>query len=272
MPAAIADASPAALTRAVEDNLFALIGAFRRWPRAMVHEDPTLRWSMTDIPFPLFNSLLAARLEDDEADAAIEAAIARAQAAGVPVLWWTGPQTRPRDLGDRLQAHGFAPIAQLPGMALVLDAVDGDEPLPDGLAIRRVTGDADLAVWGEVAATAFELPPFAGDASRDFMRHADPATMCAYTGWLDGAPVATSAAMLADAVAGIYDVATLPAARRRGIARAMTLAALRDARTNGCAIAILHASDMAAGVYRAMGFREYCRIGQYLWSPGEAAT
>lgn len=111
------------------------------------------------------------------------------------------------------------------------------------------------------------MPGFVADAFHDLMSYDDPETTLAYIGRLNGQPVATSLISLAAGVAGIYNVTTLPAARRQGIGAIMTLAPLQEARKRDYRLGILHSSDMGLELYRSLGFREYCQIGQYVWSP-----
>lgn len=270
-PPILHDLSPTALTHAIEENLFALVAAFQRWPRAQTHVDDTIRWSLTDVPFPLFNGVFAARFATASAGTRIRAVVAQAEARRVPLLWWTGPRTRPTNLAEHLLAHGFVEAGQLPGMAITLtpDTVAG--PAPAKLSIRVAANATELAAWSATCSAALDLPAPVAEANHDFMRHVDPLTTRAYVSYLDGVPVATSVAMFAGGVAGIYNVATLPAVRRQGIGQAMTLAPMRDALAAGHRAAILHATAMAEPIYRRMGFRDYCRIGQYLHVPATAA-
>ena len=64
-------------------------------------------------------------------------------------------------------------------------------------------------------------------------------------------------------VAAVHWVVTLPEMRHLGIGTAMTLAALREARTIGYRIAILTASPYGGGIYRRIGFRAYGTISKY---------
>jgi ribosomal protein S18 acetylase RimI-like enzyme len=263
------DLSPAALVEAIEANVVDLFGTFRRWPRAAFGDEADLLWSVTDVPFPLFNGVLRARFTADSADARIEAAIARCRAKGVPMLWWTGPASQPAGLGDILQAHGLVLAADLPGMAADLHRLREAGPAPTGLSISRVTGAEALAGWCRTFAAGFGLPAFVGDAFLDCLSHLElgrASPFHHYAGHLDGTPVATASVYLGAGVAGIYNVSVLPSARRLGIGAAVTLAPLRDARERGARVGILHASEMGAGVYRSLGFEERCRIRQYLWS------
>ena len=76
--------------------------------------------------------------------------------------------------------------------------------------------------------------------------------------------MATSLLLLAEGVAGIYFVATLPAARRRGIGYSITLEPLREARRMGYGVGVLQASNAGAPVYRKMGFLESCKMRSYV--------
>jgi len=53
---------------------------------------------------------------------------------------------------------------------------------------------------------------------------------------------------------GIYDMGVIPAARRRGHGRALTLAALARARDAGCAGVTLNATGEGEPLYRSVGF------------------
>jgi ribosomal protein S18 acetylase RimI-like enzyme len=63
---------------------------------------------------------------------------------------------------------------------------------------------------------------------------------------------------------GIYMVGTVPAARRRGIATALSAHAVAEARLRGCTTVSLQATEMAVGVYARVGFRDLGRFEEYV--------
>lgn len=267
---ALQDLSAPALVTAIEANLFDLFHRLGRWPRAEWYEDGALWWAITDIPFAMFTSALRPRFVPDDLDAALDVVIARYQSGNIPALWWTGPTTTPADLGARLVAHGFRQTDDGPGMAVDLQALNEDIPIPSGFTIEKVSHAAALRTWFHPFVAGFDVPddftePFIDWYEWAIFRAGVP--LHTYLGRLNGEPVACSSVYFGAGVAGIYDVATIPEARRQGIGALITLAPLRDARTLGYRAAILHASQMGHGVYRRLGFRQYCTIGQYVWSP-----
>lgn len=261
-----------ALVTAIEANMFDFFRMFSHWPQAEFHDDPELLWTMTDIPFPMFNNRMRAKftLEDVAVAAAIEAAIARCQANNVPMLWLIGPTTMPTDLGARLETYGFLHTENAAGMAVDLQALNEDIPIPAGFTIEKVKDSVALKTWFRPFIAGFGIADSFTDPFIDLYECAvfgAGMPLHAYTGWLNGEPVASSSLYYGAGVAGIYDVATVPEARRQGIGALMTLAPLRDARAMGYRAGILHGSEMGSNVYRRLGFQEYCSIGQYVWRP-----
>lgn len=264
------DLSSAALIRAIEANLFALFQDVAAWDVTDAETTDELMRMLCDVPFPLFNSVLRARLDPDRADATIASVQAAARERGVPVLWWTGPSTRPTDLGARLVARGFARMATAPGMAMDLHELRPAPPTGGGVALQTVEDADALRAWSETMVAGFGMPAYLEETFAAFYAACGSLLGPPHVNVLatvDGRPAATASMLLGGGVAGLYNLATLPGARRRGIGHALTVAALQRARAHGYRVAILHASAMAVPLYERIGFRRYCEIDQYLWAP-----
>jgi GNAT superfamily N-acetyltransferase len=125
---------------------------------------------------------------------------------------------------------------------------------PEGLQIRRVESDRDLAAFRTVISRGFgmELEGVTRFVRADLMRDAE--VEC-YLGILDGEPVASSTLVYSGRVAGVYNVATMPEARRRGFGEALTWHAIGRGAAYGCDMAALQASEMGRPIYERMGFR-----------------
>lgn len=269
MTQAMHDLSVPALIWAIEENRFERFRLFRYWSRAEVHDDPEMLWVLTDLPFGLFNSVLRAQLAPEVLDAAIEAAIARCASRNVPMFWWTGPSTRPANLGAVLEAHGFTKLEESPGMAADLWAMDVVAQVPDGLVVEGVETKEALKQWYRVFHRACGLPAAAEEAWLDSFASIGfgaSRTVQFYLGRLDGQPVATSFLILGGGVAGIYGVGTIPEVRGQGIGTALTRAPLYRAREQGYRVGVLVSSDMGFSVYQKIGFRQYCAVGLYRWA------
>jgi GNAT superfamily N-acetyltransferase len=265
----LSDYTRPVLIQAIEQNAFEsarlLVSA---WPSGEVHDDPDLLWTITDIPYPLFNAVLRARLEPQDVDVAIEAAKARCAARGVPMGWRVGPTSQPANLGRSLIAHGFVPQGDAPGMAVHLRGLDLTRAALPGLSIERVRDESTTGLWGGIVADVFGMPDFVLEATLGIMRalgYGQDLPMSYYLGRWHGTAVAASSILLAAGVAGIYNVSTMPEARRRGIGAAMTVAPLLAARERGYRIGVLHSSPLGYNMYRSLGFEERCRAAHYLW-------
>jgi predicted GNAT family acetyltransferase len=82
----------------------------------------------------------------------------------------------------------------------------------------------------------------------------------------DSATRAAAAALAFDhdGDCGISNVGTLPGARRRGLATALTSPQLAEALARGCGTASLQSTQVAERVYAAVGFRDLGRFLEYV--------
>ncbi len=147
---------------------------------------------------------------------------------------------------------GLALLFAWPGMAVRVD----DLPalvLPAGIRVEPVAdarGEAAIAHveqagFGsepEIAERFYAAASYGGDGARSFVA------------WDGDEPVGMAAAYLHAGAIGIFGVAVVPSARRRGIASALSVIA---ARAFPADLAWLHTDDDAArSVYEQLGFRE----------------
>ena len=263
------DLSTPALVMAIEANQFELWRILAKMLQTELHHEPDMIWLSTDIPFYLCNIVGRVQLDTNDINARIDATLTQFKSRGMPMSWWTGPATRPTDLGKYLEAHGLTHVEDYPGMAVDLLKLNVDLSVPPGLTIERVGDVEGLEKWIHPFTIGIGYPDyfakiiFDSTAALGFGLHLP---MRHYVGLLKGEPVACSTLILGSGVAGIYNVATVPEACRQGIGTTMTLAPLREARTLGYRVAILQSSQMGMGVYRRLGFKEYCKIGMYMWT------
>jgi GNAT superfamily N-acetyltransferase len=94
------------------------------------------------------------------------------------------------------------------------------------------------------------------DGPADLVPDLDPGGAYFYAARLDGVEVAVLMAFDHEGDCGIYMVGTVEAARRRGLATALSAHAVLEARERGCLSASLQATPMAERVYARVGFRD----------------
>jgi GNAT superfamily N-acetyltransferase len=262
-------ASAGEVIAAVEANWRACVAAFGAAPSVTIRDDREMFWFLTGLPDPAFNSIMYANLEPSRIDAAVAELRTLRAAHGVPMNWmnWLiGPTSRPTDLAEHLLARGFERHRDLTPMTRSLV-----EPLPEvdpvpGLTIERVVDSAALAEWIDAELRGFEADGPTADGLAAMRRGMGlwPRIPTRYfLGRLNGEPVATASLLLAGGIAGIYDVSTVPEARRRGIGTVMTVAALQEARAGGFETTFLQPSEMGEPLYHRLGFRVCCTWSIY---------
>jgi ribosomal protein S18 acetylase RimI-like enzyme len=140
--------------------------------------------------------------------------------------------------------HRMVVTTASPGMGATLDEL--------GHAEDHATTEADLATVGRVNDLAY------GNYDGRLERTLTPLPNGVVHGYrvdLDGAPAAVALALHHKHDAGISFVATIPKARRQGLATQVMQQALTEARQQGCTTTTLQATDVGERLYTNLGYR-----------------
>jgi ribosomal protein S18 acetylase RimI-like enzyme len=155
-------------------------------------------------------------------------------------------------LASVLSSRGFA-RDDVPYPALVLHPLPAAPELAVDVGVVRVDED-DPGAFRAVGVALGHAPELVDRMFPDELL-ADSRVQ-AFVGILEGRPVGYSLAIASTASSGIYNVGTLPAARRRGVGTGVTWAAVDAGRQAGFDCAVLQSTQMGLGMYEAMGFRK----------------
>lgn len=240
---------------------------FGRSPTAELYESPSLKWWVTRIPHPLLSGVASSRLSKNDLDDTIQNTLNMFKARDVSTFtWWEYPGRESQDLAALLIEQNFAYERGLPGMAVDLMSLPEEVSTPNDLKIQPVEGKERLEDWVSASFAAYGFPEtWKNDWFDLYAGLGFDLPMRNYVGYLKAEPVATAELYIAGGVAGVYVVGTVPSARRRGIGTAMTLTPLLEARSLGYKIGVLGATPLGEGVYRELGFEEYCKLSHYSW-------
>ena len=146
-----------------------------------------------------------------------------------------------------LNHAGLTVTAASPGMGAVLEDLkhtDGDRPI-----------HADLATIGRVNDMAY------GNFDGRLERTLTPLPNGVLKGYRvdhDGRPASVALALHHDGDCGVSFVATIPKARRQGLATQVMRQALQDAVENGCTTTTLQATEVGERLYENLGYKRLC--------------
>jgi ribosomal protein S18 acetylase RimI-like enzyme len=133
------------------------------------------------------------------------------------------------------------------------------EPSPHAgdIDVRVVSSTEQILAYGRVVAEANDDP---GESERAGLLFHDRTILAphiaAFVAYVDDAPVSCAMTLVSHGVAGVFYVATVESARRRGLGDALTRIAARAGFALGARAAWLGASEMGADLYRRIGFSD----------------
>jgi GNAT superfamily N-acetyltransferase len=223
-------------------------------PNALVRRDRGIALVSVPLPVRQFNQVIVER-DDADPDAltsAVEAMRERQAVYAVNLRAGIDDEWVPR-----VERLGLVPLSVepwMPGMAAHPLPPPGSAPVPDGHEIRRVTDMTGIRDHIAAAAAGFGMPAEWLDMMMGEHLLADPRATI-YVGHTDGAPVSAGMGYRTGHTIGVYNIATVEAARGRGYGAAMTMRVVDDARDAGCDVAILQSTVMGYPIYARLGFR-----------------
>jgi GNAT superfamily N-acetyltransferase len=230
-----------------------------------LHETEHACWMSNPRAGGNFNRIISLRMPAVSAEEELAALVRYYKQRRKAFSCLVTPLSQPANLGELLQSYGLKQ-EEMPCMAVDLQAIHEDAPLPNGFVIKLCDTSTLMYTWLQVFARNFPVLDqkiiFEGYAKQDRMQQFQ---LQFHLGLLHGVPVAISLSLLAAGVAGIYSIETVPQARRQGIGALMTLASLVSARDSGYRVAILGSSPMGYHLYQRLGFQEYERFHFYYW-------
>jgi ribosomal protein S18 acetylase RimI-like enzyme len=231
-----------------------------------VQRDGNLVLTDCGLPCDTFNAVCGARLTGENAGQAVQSAITYFALNQRPFSWWLSPGDQPDNLADLLLEAGLQEDYSELGMAADLSQLPSADLAPNGLRIQPVQTAPQLADFAHIISVMWTPPDpevvhFYDLAAPAILRDNSP--MWFYVGYVDEKPVCTAEVTVAEGVAGLYNICTLPDYRQRGFGTAMTLQPLIDAKANGCKTAVLQATEAGARVYKRLGFETFGPITEY---------
>jgi ribosomal protein S18 acetylase RimI-like enzyme len=222
-----------------------------RWSGGLVHEEDGLLF----VAGPSSYLRVVIRL-----DGAVEGAAAVRRAgeffaasAGDHIVLAREPADA--DLAQAALAAGYT--AAWTERPMVLPGPPERAALAHDIDVRAVSSTEQVLDYGRVVADANDDP---GERERAGLLFHDRTILnphiAAFVAYVDDTPASCAMTLVSHGVAGIFYVATVETARRRGLGDALTRMAARAGFAMGAGAAWLGASEMGADLYRRIGFWE----------------
>jgi GNAT superfamily N-acetyltransferase len=261
------------LARAVEQGwaaAWASLGAVATEPRTIVEDTPEfLRVYTPDLDESLLNLVMRYAAPGPVTPDDIVRMLAPYRAHRLVPQWWLLRGDEPEGLRDQLRTAGMRSWGGSTAMAASLASILGDDrrypPPPSGADLGLASTPEEARDALAVISNVFYITP---DPLRRWSLD-NPAFRIYAARW-QGRVVAALETMQTGEAVGVYNVATLAGARRRGLAGNLVLLALREAHADGCTLATLTATPEARPLYEQLGFRACGVIEQ--WMPGHRLT
>lgn len=179
----------------------------------------------------------------------------------LPMTWFVTPACEPINLSKILESKGFKLAFRSPGMFLDLGEFENTKKDDSPHKIIQVLNVEQLSQWIIPGKEGFGLSDSVINAYFELFKNKGFESQLSwklFVGMVDEKPITCVRLFVANGVAGIFHVATIPSARGHGYGTEITIAALETAKELGYKLAVLASSPAGHNVYYRLGFRDCC--------------
>ena len=217
------------------------------------------------------NGILASRLDEASADAAIAGAIAFFGGRGRAFEWKLYDYDRPADLAGRLAAAGLKPEEPETFVALAVASGPRFRAPPPSIRIEGIEDPAAFGVIEQVNGAVYGRPDDARRlaAAVAAEKRGDPDGLSLYAAFAGEAPVAVAwmRHRRGEAFGSLWGGSTLAPWRGQGLYQALVGARVAEARERGCLWLTVDCSPMSLPILTRCGFERLAVTTPYIWSP-----
>ena len=175
------------------------------------------------------------------------------------------------DVAAAAEAAGFVPLLREPQMECTVRPLDVEAP--PGVTVDRVDDATGIRQFAQVMAEGYADAGLS--RAEAAMRFAHPERwlephLHLFVATLDGEPVCSGLTFVGSRAAGAYLLATVPAARARGIGRAVITRMTQAGFDAGAPLVVLQSSRQGEALYRRLGYRGVFLYRGFFWNAPEA--
>lgn len=227
-------------------------------------EQPDYYLISSDIPNSYFNKVVL-RYGKTLTQKTIDEVADFFQKKSLPYSWMIPHESITASVQKKLAACNLHFREEMTAMAIDLSCCFLPNANED-VSIDQVNSLAKLRHVGQVFEDSYDLEkahalPYFKLHLKQFLRPNPPVTY--YIGYLGGQAVGCGSLLVNGNIAGIYNIGTIKAARRRGVATQILVTLLREAQKRGHTQAVLTAMPSAVRLYQLIGFEEIVRYHLY---------
>lgn len=179
----------------------------------------------------------------------------------LPFVWWSND--------NFLETQGFQFGGTMTGIALDMTEIKSEPTSsPLNIKIKALDTEQELIVFCKIIADCFGFNSEVEKQYRDMSRTAmDRKEQIHFLAYVDGIPVSTATLTTLPKSAGIWNCATLPTHRKRGIGTLLCSVISKQAKAMNYQkiMAILMPKGLAWGVFNNLGYKEVSTLPFYIY-------